>query len=194
MNRRGLSVLIPLIVLLLVSGSSETGYAQPGTPKPPQLVILDVPAPALTGASEDWLNTGGVPVRFQKGRVYVVHFWAFGCINCKRNLPFYAAWQSRYARSPLTVIGVHTPETEKERNRDNVIAAVQAQNIRYPVLIDGASTNWRRWQQQMWPTVYLVDKRGHVRFYWLGELEWQEAGGSRIMDNYIRMLLQEPAP
>lgn len=193
--KRGRSIkLIQIFVLLMVVGLPLMIYAQSPTPLPNQLFIVNVPAPKLTGNGFDWLNTGGAPVLFQKGRVYVVHFWAFGCINCKRNLPFYAEWQSRYAGNPLTVVGVHTPETEKERDRDNVVSEVQAQRITYPVLIDGSGINWRRWQQQLWPTVYLVDKRGHVRFYWLGELEWQGAGGSRIMDNYIQVLLREPAP
>lgn len=186
--------LLGMVALLLIIGSPMASLAQPAAPLPPQLFLVDVPAPALTGNGPDWVNTGSAAVPFQKGRVYVVHFWAFGCINCKRNLTYYAYWQSRYAGSPLTVVGVYTPETEKERNRDNVVSEVGAQQITYPVLIDGSGINWRRWQQQIWPTVYLVDKRGHVRCYWLGGLEWQGAGGSRIMDNYIQMLLREPAP
>lgn len=168
-------------------------YAQSGNTPPRQLVVLDVPAPALVGSPEDWMNTRHAPVSFQPGQVYVVHFWAFGCGNCKRNLPAYNQWQAAYG-SAVTVIGIHTPETEKEKQVKNVADAVRNNGITYPVLVDGQARNWQRWQQQMWPTVYLVDKRGHVRYYWLGELEWQNAGGTAIMDGYIRQLLSEPDP
>ena len=186
---RGVRVLLPALALFL-AGSVHS--QDPGQPR--QLVLLDVPAPALTGGPADWMNTGGQPVAFEKGRVYLVHFWAFGCVNCKRNLPAYAAWQAGYSAAPFTVVGVHTPETSKERDPKNLAAAVQEHGITYPVLVDGKSANWKRWQQQVWPTVYLVDKRGHVRAYWVGELEWENAGGTRIMDGILRQLLNEPAP
>lgn len=176
---------------VLVGLCAPFAHAQPYLEKPPQLFIVDVPAPPLAGVPGDWLNTGGSAVPFQPGRVYVVHFWAFGCINCKRNLPAYSAWHARYGNHGATVIGVHTPETEKEKDPKNVAQEVQRWGITYPVLIDGSSLNWKRWQQQVWPTVYLVDKRGRVRFYWVGELEWEKAGGTQIMEQYIQMLLRE---
>lgn len=183
---------IPLFTACL-AGAGFWAAAQPAA-KPRPLVTLDLPAPKLVSTPADWLNTGGKPMAFEKGRVYVVHFWAFGCGNCKRNLPAYAKWQSQFAKEPLTVLGIHTPETEREKDPKNVQDAVDRHDITYPVLIDGSGINWRRWQQQMWPTVYLVDKRGHVRAYWMGELEWEDAGGTRIMEEIIRRLLREPGP
>lgn len=165
---------------------------EPGRQLP--LVLLDLPVPEIISAPADWLNTSGKVVPFEPGRVYVVHFWAFGCINCKRNLPAYGQWQQKYANAPLTVIGIHTPETDREKVPKNVADETKKFGITYPVVIDGQSTNWKRWQQQMWPTVYLIDKRGHVRAYWIGELEWQGAGGTRIMEGLIEQLLSEPAP
>ncbi len=162
--------------------------------KPKPLVLLDLPAPALIGTSADWLNTGGKPETFERGRVYAVHFYAFGCGNCKKNLPVYTKWQQMGEGLPFTVIGIHTPETEKEKNPANTAEEAKKQGMTYPLLIDGKAANWKRWQQQMWPTVYLVDKRGHVRAYWVGELEWQGAGGTRVMEELIGQLLREPAP
>jgi thiol-disulfide isomerase/thioredoxin len=156
-----------------------------------QPAAFDLPAPAFAGSPQDWLNTEGKALSLEKGRVYVVEFWTFGCINCQRNLPAYARWQKRFARNTFTLIGVHTPETAAEKKRENVLAQVTKLEITYPVLLDLGATNWNRWRQAVWPTVFLVDKRGHVRYRWLGELDWQHAGGEAKMASRIEQLLQE---
>jgi thiol-disulfide isomerase/thioredoxin len=175
------------------------GHAQ-DAPKPEEtkvtrdgsLVTLFHPVPALTGEASLWLNTDK-PITFEKGKVYVVHFWTFGCINCKRNLPAYDRWVKHFGKD-VTFIGVHTPETESEKKFENVKDAVKRYGITYPVLFDPKSENWNRWQQQWWPTVYLIDKQGRVRYYWMGELEWQNAGGEAKMRRFINQLLQEKTP
>lgn len=159
---------------------------------PSQLRIVDVAPPAITANTQDWFNTDGKPVLFEKGRVYLVHFWTFGCINCQRNLPIYNHWQTKYQNDPLTIVGIHTPETEQEKDVKNIPDALERWEITYPIVFDGQSVNWRNWQQQCWPTVYLIDKQGHVRYYWMGELEWKEAGGTKIMQGFISKLLREP--
>lgn len=193
MNCPRRSVFVFIFCACCAAGAGIGALAQPGA-RPRPLVTLDLPAPKLVGAPDNWLNTEGKPLSFEKGRVHIVHFWAFGCINCKRNLPAYSKWASQFAGKPLTVLGIHTPETAREKDPANVLDAMDRHGITYPVLIDGAGINWRRWRQQMWPTVYLVDKRGHVRAYWMGELEWEDAGGTRIMSEIIGKLLREPAP
>jgi hypothetical protein len=90
------------------------------------------------------------------------------------------------------MLSIHTPETEGEKNPDNVAQSLKKWKITYPVLLDRENKNWLRWQQQYWPTAYLIDKRGHVRYYWIGELEWNRAGGEKIMERYIQKLLNEP--
>jgi thiol-disulfide isomerase/thioredoxin len=155
-------------------------------------VTLRHPVPPLTGDRSLWLNTDR-PVAFEKGRVYAVHFWAFGCINCKRNLPHYDKWAKKFGKD-LTIIGVHTPETTSERKRENLQDAMKRHGITYPVLVDPNNDNWKRWQQQYWPTVYLIDKQGRVRYYWVGELEWKGAGGEAKMRALIEQLLLEPVP
>lgn len=159
---------------------------------PQQLVRLNFPVPKLTGEDKYWLNSDGKPIAFKKGTVYIVHFWTFGCINCQRNLPSYAKWAKRYAKQNVTFIGVHTPETNEEKEFSNVTREVKSRGITYPVLFDPKSENWTRWQQQYWPTVYLIDKQGKVRYYWMGELESQNAGGEAIMERFIDQLLREP--
>ncbi len=126
-----------------------------------------------------------------KGKVVVVHFYAFQCINCKRNLPHYAAWHQDLADQGLVVIGVQSPETSAERDAKQVAAAARAEGIEYPVLMDTQSENWRAWGTTMWPTVYLIDKQGYIRMWWQGELNWQGTPGEKQMREAIEKLLAE---
>jgi thiol-disulfide isomerase/thioredoxin len=159
-----------------------------------QPLAFKLPAPGFVGGTNDWLNTAGKVLKFEKGRVYVVEFWTFGCINCQRNLPSYARWQKRFAQQKVTIIGVHTPETAAEKKTENVIEQVKKLGITYPILLDQSTTNWHRWRQSIWPTVYLVDKQGQVRYQWQGELDWEHAGGEERMARCIEALLREPSP
>ncbi len=182
-RRLGLAALAT--ALLLVLGATRSLLSA-------DLGTAAVPAPELSGNS--WLNVPKdtkVSLGSLKGKVIVVHFWTFGCINCKRNLPYYAEWQKRFAARGLEIIGVHTPETQEERDPANVAKKVKEYGITYPVLIDENSSNWKLWQQRCWPTVYLVDKLGRVRFAWEGELEYNGAGGSAKVPQIIEQLLNE---
>ena len=90
------------------------------------------------------------------------------------------------------MIGVHTPETRQERDAAAVRQKMQESGLDFPVLLDDHKKNWQAWGNTMWPTVYLIDKRGYVRSWWLGELNWQDAGGEKIMRERIEKLLAEP--
>lgn len=92
------------------------------------------------------------------------------------------------------MVGVHTPELEDEKKRERVLEEIKRNQITYPVLIDMKAENWTRWQQNMWPTVYLIDKQKRVRTYWNGELEWKGAGGYKRMTRLIEELLIEKPP
>ncbi len=89
------------------------------------------------------------------------------------------------------IIGIHTPETDEEKVSDNVVRRVKKLGITYPILLDQKGANWRRWEQHFWPTVYLIDKNGRVRYRWAGELEFENAGGEEIMASYVQKLLEE---
>jgi peroxiredoxin len=150
-------------------------------------------APELTGDS--WLNVPKgtkLSLASRKGKVTIVHFWTFACINCKRNLAAYDRWWKRFAGNGVVVIGVHTPETEPERDPANVAKKAKELGIAYPVLLDAKHENWNRWQQSMWPAIYLIDKQGRVRYVWEGELEYQDAGGEAKMTRLIVELLKAP--
>ena len=112
-------------------------------------------------------------------------------MNCQRNLPSYGRWQEKYGKQGVEFIGVHTPETKAERDPENVAKKVKELKITYPVLLDTESENWKRWGQLWWPTVYLMDSKGRVRYRWAGELEWEGAGGEAKMGAMIDKLLKE---
>jgi thiol-disulfide isomerase/thioredoxin len=155
---------------------------------------LGAPAPELVGNS--WLNlptntAAALTLASRKGKVTIVHFWTYGCINCRHNLSYYAAWQRRYAAKGVMVIGIHSPETDGESKLANVIKKVKELGITYPVLVDSNRQNWNRWGQHVWPAICLVDKKGRARYGWEGELEYTGAGGAAKMSRLIEALLKE---
>jgi len=147
-------------------------------------------APELRNVTS-WINSKPLTLKGLRGKVVVVHFWAFGCINCIRNLPHYQGWQQKFARDGVVIIGIQTPETESERKLANLQRNVEERKIEYPVVFDEASENWKAWGNNMWPSVYLIDKQGRVRNWWYGELNWEGAKGEEFMSKRIEELVAE---
>jgi cytochrome c biogenesis protein CcdA/thiol-disulfide isomerase/thioredoxin len=136
--------------------------------------------------NERWFNTpGGRPLSLKRlrGRVVLVDFWTYTCINCIRTLPYLKAWDSRYRSKGLTIVGVHTPEFAFERKADNVREAIARNGIRYPVAQDNQYGTWTAWGNQFWPAKYLIDASGKVRYTHFGE------GSYRQTEQAIRTLL-----
>ena len=150
-------------------------------------------APPLQSEGAQWLQGSPVDLDSLKGKVVAVHFYAFQCINCQRNLPHYNGWHTDYADDGLVVIGIQTPETPSERDPDRVAAAAKSEAMQYPVMLDGDSKNWQAWSNTMWPTVYLIDKKGYLRRWWQGEMNWQGTPGEKQMRETIEQLLAEEA-
>lgn len=150
-------------------------------------------APELTKEGGQWLQSSGVELQDLKGKVVALHFYAFQCINCRRNLPHYNGWHTDYADKGLVVIGIQTPETPSERVAERVAAAIKSEQIEYPVLMDAQSANWKQWSNTMWPTVYLIDKKGFLRRWWQGEMNWNGNPGEKDMRKTIEQLLAEDA-
>lgn len=138
-----------------------------------------------------WINTEPLTIESQRGKVVAVHFWAFGCINCIRNLPHYQTWYDKFSKSGLTIIGLQTPETEQERDLEKLRQNVSERKIEYPVAFDAQAENWKAWGNHLWPSVYLIDKQGRVRYWWYGELNWEGATGEAFMRQKIAELLAE---
>jgi cytochrome c biogenesis protein CcdA/thiol-disulfide isomerase/thioredoxin len=144
-------------------------------------------APEFTGI-ERWLNTPPGPppsLRALRGRVVLVDFWTYTCINCLRTLPHLRAWDDRYREAGLSIVGVHTPEFAFERRESNVRDAIAVNGLRYPVALDNDYGTWNAWLNQYWPAKYLVDARGQVRYWHYGEGAYDET------ERAIRALLAE---
>ena len=112
-------------------------------------------------------------------------------MNCHRNYPWYRGWYDSFESRGLTIIGIHTPETETEHDADRLRKRVTEAEFRFPVIIDNDRANWNAWGNSMWPSVYLIDKNGAIRYWWYGELNWQGAEGEKLMRSRIEQLLAE---
>src|SRR3954447_25408223 len=159
-----------------------TAHARTGAP----LKVLGE-APEFAGTGH-WFNTpGGRPLTLAglRGRVVLIDFWTYTCINCLRTLPHVRAWDARYRARGLTVVGVHTPEFGFEHDTGNVRAAVARSRLRYPVVQDNAYATGNAWGNQYWPAKYLVDAKGRVRYAHFGEGEYDRTEAA------IRSLLAE---
>jgi len=138
------------------------------------LFNVSMPAPDFTGITK-WLNTdNALTLMDLKGKVVLVDFWTYTCINCLRTLPHLTAWYDKYHNEGFTVIGVHTPEFEFEKNSDNVLAAIKQYNIRYPVAQDNSYETWNRFNNQYWPAEYLIDANGTIRRTHFGEGDYDK--------------------
>jgi cytochrome c biogenesis protein CcdA/thiol-disulfide isomerase/thioredoxin len=124
--------------------------------------------PSLSGVVQ-WLNSPPLMPQALKGKVIVVDFWTYSCINCLRSIPYIRAWAEKYKDQGLVVIGVHTPEFAFERNVDNVRKAIRDLNINYPVAIDNDYAIWRAFHNRYWPVDYFVDEQGRIRDHAIGE-------------------------
>ena len=141
------------------------------------------PAPAIV--SNTWLNTQPLDWNALRGQVVLVEFWTFDCINCRHVIPYLKGMDIDYRKQGLTIIGVHSPEFDYEHDLANVKDAIQQMGIKYPVAIDNDFANWKRYQNLAWPTLYLVDKKGMLRYSHVGEGAYDETR------QWIEQLLKE---
>ena len=139
-----------------------------------QALPVEGPLPSLCGASE-WLNSKPLTAEDLKGKVVLVDFWTYSCINCLRSIPCVRAWAEKYRDHGLVVIGVHAPEFAFERNVDNVRKAVATLKISYPVAIDNEYMIWRAFENEYWPAHYFIDAKGQIRHQHFGEGDYDES-------------------
>jgi cytochrome c biogenesis protein CcdA/thiol-disulfide isomerase/thioredoxin len=146
----------------------------------------DVPQtlPDLSGATA-WINSPPLNAESLRGKVVVIDFWTYSCINCLRSLPTIQAWNEKYKDSGLVVIGVHTPEFPFEKDEANVRKAVRELGIDYPVAMDNDYRLWRAFHNRFWPAHYFIDATGRVRFHHFGEGDYEQS------EAWIRSLLEE---
>jgi thiol-disulfide isomerase/thioredoxin len=141
-------------------------------------------APEFKGITS-YINTNQTKLSDLKGKVVLVDFWTYSCINCIRTLPYLVDWNQKYSDKGLVIVGIHSPEFEFEKNIDNVKQAVARFGIKYPVLLDNDHGTWNAYQNSYWPRKYLVDSEGYIRYDHIGE------GGYAETENAIRNLLTE---
>jgi len=130
-------------------------------------------APDLTGIS-GWINAEPFKLSELRGKVVLVDFWTYSCINCIRTQPYLNSWHEKYADKGLVIVGVHTPEFEFEKDYDNVVAAVEDAEIKYSVVQDNDYITWRAYNNRYWPRKYLIDAEGNIRYDHIGEGAYDE--------------------
>lgn len=207
--QRGLGVLFILVGLSLATGFDKQIQVWLAERVPPGIVafeekllpganqednqvnvegsLLNTPAyaaPELTGI-EDWINSDPLTLEALRGKVVLIDFWTYSCINCQRTQPYLNAWYDRYEADGLVIIGVHAPEFAFEKVKANVTDAVSAAGIKYPVALDNSFKTWSAFQNRYWPAKYLIDAQGNVRYTHFGE------GDYDITEGAIRELLDE---
>ncbi len=149
-------------------------------------------APEFVGGP--WLNTkDGKPLTLasRKGKPTLVAFWTFDCINCRHNLAAYERLLAKYRPLGVELLSVHTPELPEEHDAKLLQQHIEKFKISYPVLVDNSETNWNRWHLSVWPSLYVVDANGMVRYHWFGELNWDNAGGEEKVAKILDGLLAE---
>jgi len=130
-------------------------------------------APDFTGI-EQWHNSAPLKMAQLKGQVVLIDFWTYTCINCIHIMPYVANWYDKYKAQGLQVVGVHTPEFPFEHASANVAEALKKYNIRYPVAQDNQYATWNAYNNQYWPALYLVNKKGQIIYRHFGEGDYQQ--------------------
>ena len=184
------------------SNAAAPTLANIGTPAPKTAITpipepTEVPESPLSPRSEDdklapefrnissWINSEPFTIESQRGKVVLIDFWTYTCVNCIRTFPFIREWHEKYADSGLVIVGVHTPEFDFEKDRDNVIEAMEKYSIEYPVAQDNDFGTWRNFNNRFWPAKYIIDKDGYIRYTHFGEGAYAET------EQVIRGLLEE---
>lgn len=181
--RRWLST---LSVLLALGYSMPHAYAQSQLTdglKLEQGLSQPYSAPEFTGL-DGWINSQPLTIQGLQGKVVLVDFWTYSCTNCIHTLPYVVSWDKKYRDKGLVVVGIHSPEFDIEKNRDNVKAAIARYGISHPVALDNRLATWTNFRNQFWPAYYLINKQGKVVYTHYGE------GDYDVTENNIRYLLQ----
>lgn len=171
------AVTIGVVIVMLHSQKPVVLAASP-------TLVDEGPLPDLGGAI-GWLNSGPLNRKSLHGKVVLVDFWTYTCINSLRPLPYVKAWAAKYKDAGLVVIGAHTPEFSFEKQRENVENAVRELKVTYPIAIDSNYAIWRAFNNQYWPAQYLIDGKGRIRYHHFGE------GDYAALERVIQELLKE---
>jgi peroxiredoxin len=145
-------------------------------------------APELTGIA-GWVNTDPLTLKQLRGQVVVLHFWSLSDRNCAAGYPVYRDWLARYGSLSFQVVGVHTPEFSQDAEAEAVTAQAKLNELAFPIALDNEAKTWTAWANPGWPTVYLIDRQGLVRYWWYGPLKSADADGEAFLRARIEELL-----
>lgn len=165
--------------------SAPTDAGGDPTSREDTLIAATKASAAPEFAQGNWINSAPLALSELRGRVVLVEFWTFGCYNCRNTLASVKEWDAKYRDRGLTIVGVHTPETDSEYNLDNVRKEVPALGLKYAVVTDNDYTTWKAYKVEAWPTMFVLDKKGRIRWLHVGEGRYDET------ENVIKTLLAE---
>ena len=164
----------PAAVTSVTKTTPETSVKKKASPEKKDSSEANYPRAKEIVDPTGFINTDGVSIEGSRGKVILLDFWAYSCYNCQHTQPYLNDWQKKYADKGLLIIGVHKPEFEFEKDPANVEAAVKEAGIRYPVVLDNHDGTWNAYNQLYWPTMYLIDANGFVRYKHIGEGSYKE--------------------
>ncbi|QQS15900.1 MAG: cytochrome c biogenesis protein DipZ [Candidatus Moraniibacteriota bacterium] len=150
-----------------------------------------VPAPEIISGGV-WINSEPLSLEALRGKVVLIDFWTYSCINCQRTLPYLRAWNEKYADKGLVIIGVHAPEFEFEKSADNVRKAVADFGLTYPIVQDNNFATWRVYDNHYWPAKYFIDAEGNIRYHHFGEGDYD--GSERVIQELLREAGEQDVP
>jgi len=175
-HRKPLSLFLSAVYMLLIAGISAAHWEK---------------APEFTHErAADWINSKPLRIADLRDKVVLIDVWTFDCWNCYRSFPWLKSVEDRYGPKGLNVIGVHSPEFERERDREAVAAKVREFGLDHPVMIDNDFTYWDALGNRFWPAFYLVDKQGRIRHRFFGETHEGDPRAGQI-ESAIEKLLSE---
>lgn len=158
---------------------------------PANAELTPFPAPEFTQKSEQaWINSSPLSINALKGSVILMDIWTFACWNCYRSFPWLNSLENKYKSKNFQLVGIHTPEFDHEKNRSAVEAKVKEFKLHHPVIMDNDFAYWQKLNNQYWPTFYLIDKQGQVRYRFIGETHGNTRKSNAI-ESAIELLLNE---
>jgi thiol-disulfide isomerase/thioredoxin len=190
-------VSIAVVAFGYATGSGPLGVLSSGISRltagkqmiPSRTLTEETKAPTAPELSNGiWINSEPLTLKGLQGRVVLIEFWTFACYNCRNTLPSLKKWDAQYRDKGLTIIGVHTPELDFERDIDQLRREVAALGIKYPVITDTDYSTWKAYGVEAWPTVFVLDKQGRVRWTHVGEGYYDQT------EEVIKKLLAEEQP
>jgi thiol-disulfide isomerase/thioredoxin len=183
-NLRLVAAIFAALVVATISALAEEKSAVQRVSSQGVQLPIEGAFPSLKGAN-GWLNSQPLKPESLRGKVVLIDFWTYTCINWQRSLPYVRAWAEKYKDQGLVVIGVHTPEFRFEKDLENVRTAVKASKVGYPVAIDNDYAIWHAFHNHYWPALYFVDAKGNIRHHQFGEGEYERS------ERIIQQLLHE---